>query len=240
MKRPAFLFLVVILFAFEAGAVERITVGEPIIIVSKKDLMFDKPVYLLSKIKSGSVYKYTLTIYEPGNYTIKVGEKLYDIEVVSVLKGGEELQEIIGPLSIRGNPRWFLLRLGVVVLLIIISIGGYLLARRREIRELTPEEEFEVLLGEAGKSISGENLDDFYTLLSLSIRKYLYRTFNLPALSMTSGELRMKVEEWIADIIKRSELVRFGGLSVDKKTAMDDLELAVNYLKKRKNEISAA
>lgn len=240
MRRQVFLLFVGILFAFEAGAVERITVGEPIIIESKKDLIFDKPVYLLSKVKSGDVYKYSLTIYEPGNYTIKVGERLYDIEVVSVLKGGEKLQEIIGPLPVKGNPRWLLFRMGIVFLFIIVAIGVYLLARKGEIRELTPEEEFGVLLEEAGKRISEGNIDGFYTLLSLSIRKYLSRRFNLPALSMTSGELKMKVEEWMADVVKRSELVRFGGLSVDEKTAMNDFELTVNYLEERKNEISAS
>ncbi|GEM_PF-2349722 len=238
MKRFLLLLPLTILFAASPSGVERITVGEPVIIESKRDVMFDKPVYLLSKVKRGEVYRYTLTIYEPGNYTIKIGDRLYDIEVVSVLKGGEELQEIIGPLSIRGNPRWILIRVGIVLFFFLMIGVVYLLMRRGEIRELTPEEELGVSLVNAEEKLSSKDMDGFYTTLSFSLRKYLQRKFNLPALSMTSGELRDKVEEWIGDVVKRAELVRFGGVPVNLKTAEKDLNLARTYLKERENEIS--
>jgi len=238
--RRWYLLLFLVMFIYAEPKKEIITVGEPVVIESEKDLQFSPPFHLLSKMKQGSKYKYVITVFKPGLYSVKIGERFYQIEVESVLKGGEELSEIQPPLSVPGNPSWVLVRVGGFMLLIFLSFGTYYLLRRRKQREVTPEEELEFNLNLAKKKLAEDNLDSFYSILSFALRNFLQKRKRIPALSMTSSELESVEKSWIPYVIKRAELVRFAGMSVEKEGAEMDLDRALKFLEERKNEISAA
>ncbi len=226
-------FLLVFLSCLLSSPV-RITVGDPFYLTFKQEVKLPEVFEVLSKERSPEGIKYKLTVFRPGNYMIKAGPKVLYVEVVSVLKGGEELQEIAGPVEVKGSPGWLLLRAGIFLGVVLFILGGVLLYRRLSRRRQNP---WRQLLSEAislKKELLRENLDSFYSRLGYLLRIYLQRKSQIPALSMTAGELAGKVPSELHRILRRADLVRFGGLAV--REPHSDLSLLIQLIEEAANE----
>ena len=238
--RKLFILLPVFLMAATVEPT-RIAVGDPIIVRTSENISFSKPFSLLSLSKSEGIYQYAITLYEPGKYELNLENKKYSIEVISLLKGGDELKEIVPPLSIKGNPFWIAKRLlGFLSLLLIAFLVYKIIKSSRRTVVISPEEEIEKYLIESRNAFSEGDMDSFYSILSFSLRNYIQRKFSIPALSLTSSELKEKGEEKIASVLKRADLVRFAGEAINMENSRKDLSWAFNYLEERKIEISKA
>ncbi len=206
-------FLLFILLLPLLSSPLRLTVGDPFTLSFSKDVKFPPAFEVLGRKKTQSGYIYTLAIYVPGNYTIKAGDRMVAIEVVSVLKGGESLQEITPPMEVSGNPGWFLLRAGIFVGVFALLLGGFFLYRKISRRERDP---WEVLLKKTEQLnalVRKGDLDALYSSLGEILREFLQLKFSLPAFSMTSGELAGKAPEPVVKVLQRADLVRFGGMA---------------------------
>jgi len=230
--------LLLLFFAWAFSSPIRITVGDPFFLTFREEVKLPAVFEVLGKEKTPAGIKYRVTVFRPGNYMIKSQEGVLYVEVVSVLKDGEELRDIAGPLEVSGEPGWLLLRLGMLLGVGLLLVGGVLLYRRVSLRRRDP---WRRLLGEAlslRRELPPLDLDDFYSRLGHILRVYLQRRTGLPALAMTSGELAGRVSPEIHSVLMRADLVRFAGRAASDPGA--DLSLVLNLIQEAVREAGKA
>ncbi len=229
------LFLL-LLYLFPASI--RLTVGDPFTLTFSKEVNLPPAFEVLNKEKIPQGYRYTLAIYTPGNYMLKVGDRLISIEVVSVLKGGEGLQEITPPLEVAGNPGWFFLRAGIFLGFLLLIFGGALFYRKFSGRERDPWEELWNRALSLEALAKRGDLDGLYSRMGELLREVLQRRMGIPAQAMTSGELRGKVPQPIEEVLLKADLVRFGGVAVGDPSK--DVSLVIETIKEARDEARQA
>ncbi len=231
--------LLLFLFSFSLlSSPIRITVGERFTLTFSRHVKLPEVFEVLSKERTPHGIDYTLTVFRPGNYMIKAGPKVFYVEVVSVLKGGEELQDIAAPVEVEGNPGWLLFRAGLFLGAVVLLLGGFLIYRRLSRRRQNP---WALLLSQAlslKEFLLRQDLDSFYSGLGQILRLYLYRKQRVPAPFMTAGELVGRIPPEFYRILTRADLVRFGGMAVQNPDS--DLSLVLKLLQEAIREAEQA
>ncbi len=178
-------------------APKEITVGDPIYIRCKEKVIVSSPFELWDMKKEGDVFVYRGSIYMPGAHIIKIktskGEEKVRIRVLSVLKGGEELQDIEGVKEVAASPRRFI-RVVSLVAGLFLAFFVFKLLRKLVFHLLFPRElSQEELLGrklEGAMSYAKKGMwVDFYSELSRAVREFLYYKLSVPALTATVREM---------------------------------------------------
>ena len=230
------IFLLFFLYLFPASI--RLTVGDPFTLTFSREVNLPPDFEVLRKEKIPSGYRYTLAVYTPGNYMLKVRDRLISIEVVSVLKGGEGLQEITPPLEVPGNPGWFFLRAGIFLGFLLLILGAALFYRKFYRREKDPWDVLcERALGLESLAKKGD-LDGLYSGIGEVLREFLQLHMGIPAIALTSGELKDRVPKSIEEVLVRADLVRFGGMAA--KDPLKDVALVIKTVREARDETRQA
>jgi len=202
--------------------------------------------------KFNLVKKYGLTIFDSGAYTIPrqkivVGDKVFftdsikvevkDVIVDTTKQGLYDIKPIIEVKKIRGNWWNYLL----IIFLILAIVGGLLwwfiwrkkpLTEEEEIALLPPYDRAKLALKKLDKThyLAHQELKEYYSELTLIIRKYLNEKVYDHALESTTDELISKLKllkdgnqidlnpdtiKNLENILRRADLVKFAKSSPD-------------------------
>ncbi len=209
----------------------QITVGDAVIVKGKGDVSVGYPFEVWQVKKEGELTVVEGSIYLPGIHRIKIrdedGEREFVVKVVSVLKGGEELQDPELLMEVEGRAGPFLKAAAILlaVLLLIPLVVRLVKALRNRRRS---EEKLLMQRLSAARSLLREGRwSDFYTLLSLALREQLFLRLALPALSMTVEELRSFFQggfQPLLELLATFDTLRFSGAKVEQEQALLHIE----------------
>jgi len=227
------------------------------------------------KIKSG-MYKtdvvYTLTAYQTGNLTFpslevtigltKLKTEPVSIPILSVLPRNNDnppLKDIVPPLRARIRP--------VTIILILVSIcaalilfmvtSKYLVKKLNKKKVLAPSiQQFDSYLYSIKqlteiKDTFQKNLADeknIYSRLSYVLRLFFGHILDVPALEMTTGELKRLLHQKgryvrpvrLLNILTRSDLVKFAKDRPARRTIGSDIDTSITIIKQTHRKVEEA
>lgn len=221
-------------------APKEITVGDPIFIRSKEKVIISPPFELWDIEREGDTFIYRGSIYIPGVYILKIKtskrEERVRVSVVSVLKGGEELQDIEGVKEVVGSPRRLLKAISILAGALLVFFVAKIL-RKSLLRLLFPRRlsQEEILRRRLDKAINYAKKGmwvDFYSETSRAVREFLYYKLAVPALSLTLMEMKTEFRGATAleEVINLLELADRKRFSME----ISDLQEADDFIRKVK------
>ncbi len=210
---------------------------------------FDPDIFYLEKIeKDGDSFTLNLRIFEPGLHEVDLRGSIVKFDVKSALKDPQsttiaenmENNENLNMTKLKHSfPFWILyILLGISIIFSFI----YFVIRfnkKKIMRPLTPFQEFE-------KNISNMDSENFYELLSYSLRKYIDDKFGVNYLSGDYSQIpqinskekfaEIKFHLGIEEILKKLDFYKFSQVSSGLSESREALKTSiVNIVKELEN-----
>jgi cbb3-type cytochrome oxidase subunit 3 len=165
-----------------------------------------------------------------------------------------DIHDIKPPLPVALVRNWIFYTIAAVLFLCLAAAGWWLWQKKRKGRHietaeapLPPEVTARRMLGQL-TDIRHMGGREFYFRLSLIIRRYIYERYAVGAPEMTSEEflpridglsLEQKLQIQLQELIRRSDPIKFAGVSAMERQMQDDLDFAYRFVDQTTRAITA-